>query len=320
MIRFAILFGLAFMFLLLHRTGDLDKYINMRYAYLSVSAIVLLALLCLYQFVKVYRAEKKSEEAAAQAARAEGADLDGHYAHNHAHDHNHNHNHDHSHDHDHDHEHDGHSKHSHIGRTKWRRGFTYIVLAVPIFTGIFLPVATLDSSFVKAKGFSFPELDQRRKDAGYHQFLRPDTSVFYSADNYDKVKQKDMADFADLPSVELNDANYLKGMEVLYNYPDEFADKTITFDGFAYKGEEVGATSYFVFRFGFIHCVADSGVFGMLVQMPAGTKLSDDDWLRVTGKLSREYYQPFKQMIPVLKVKDWEPIDKPDDPYVYRNF
>lgn len=314
MIRFAILFGLAFMFLLLHRTGDLDKYINMRYAYLSVSAIVLLALLSLYQFVKVYRAEKRSEEAAAQAARAEGSDLDGHFAHNHAHDHNHDHSHDPGHD------HDGHSGHSHIGRTKWRRGFTYIVLAVPIFTGIFLPVATLDSSFVKAKGFSFPELDQRRKDAGYHQFLRPDTSVFYSADNYDKVKQKDMADFADLPSVDLNDDNYLKGMEVLYNYPDEFADKTITFDGFAYKGEEVGATSYFVFRFGFIHCVADSGVFGMLVQMPPGTKLSDDDWLRVTGKLSREYYQPFKQMIPVLKVKDWEPIDKPDDPYVYRNF
>ncbi|MDI4646053.1 TIGR03943 family putative permease subunit [Cohnella hashimotonis] len=321
MIRFAILFGLAFMFLLLHRTGDLDKYINMKYAYLSVSAIVLLALLSLYQFVKVYRAERKSEEAAAKTALAEhdhshDHDYD-HDHHNHDH-HNHDHHHDH-HDYDH-HDHDGHSGHSHVGRTKWRRGFTYLVLAVPIFTGIFLPVATLDSSFVKAKGFSFPELDQRRKDAGYHQFLRPDTSVFYSTENYDKVKQKDMADFAAQSSVELNDTNYLKGMEVLYNYADEFADKTITFDGFAYKGDEVGASSYFVFRFGFIHCVADSGVFGMLVQMPAGTKLSDDDWLRVTGKLTREYYQPFKQMIPVLKVKEWARIDKPDDPYVYRNF
>ncbi|SFB44135.1 putative membrane protein [Cohnella sp. OV330] len=329
MIRFAILFGLAFMFLLLHRTGDLDKYINMRYAYLSVSAIVLLALLSLYQFVKVYRAERKSEEAAAQAAMAEAAgvvvrdvahsDHDDHSHHDHD-QHDHHGHHDHRHGNDHGHDHDAHAGHSHIGRTKWRRGFTYLVLAVPIFTGIFLPVATLDSSFVKAKGFSFPELDQRRKDAGYHQFLRPDTSVFYSTENYDKVKQKDMADFADLPSVELNDTNYLKGMEVLYNYADDFADKTITFDGFAYKGEEVGASSYFVFRFGFIHCVADSGVFGMLVQMPAGTKLSDDDWVRVTGKLTREYYQPFKQMIPVLKVKEWEPIDKPDDPYVYRNF
>ncbi|MFD2333362.1 TIGR03943 family putative permease subunit [Cohnella sp. GCM10020058] len=343
MIRFAILFGLAFMFLLLHRTGDLDKYINMRYAYLSVSAIVLLALLSLYQFVKVYRAERKAEEAAALAvtggATGEGEHADHEHAgrdhanHDHAdHDHadhdrhqhshhtdDHSHNHHDYHDHHH-HDHDGHSGHSHIGRTRWRRGFTYLVLAVPIFTGIFLPVATLDSSFVKAKGFSFPELDQRRKDAGYHQFLRPDTSVFYSTENYDKVKQKDMADFATQSSVELNDTNYLKGMEVLYNYTDEFADKTITFDGFAYKGDEVGASSYFVFRFGFIHCVADSGVFGMLVQMPAGTKLSDDDWLRVTGKLTREYYQPFKQMIPVLKVKEWEPIAKPDDPYVYRNF
>ncbi|MDG0812571.1 DUF1980 domain-containing protein [Cohnella rhizosphaerae] len=196
MIRFAILFGLAFMFLLLHRTGDLDKYINMRYAYLSVSAIVLLALLSLYQFVVAYRAEKRAEEMAAQDAKAtmsadpaDGAQS-GH-AHPEAgarHQREHAHRHDHAHAHAHDHE--GHSGHSHIGRTKWRRGFTYGVLAVPIFTGIFLPVATLDSSFVKAKGFSFPELDQRRKDAGYHQFLRPDTSVFYSAENYDKVKQK----------------------------------------------------------------------------------------------------------------------------------
>lgn len=194
------------------------------------------------------------------------------------------------------------------------------MLAIPIFTGIFLPVATLDSSFVKAKGFSFPELDQRRKDAGYHQFLRPDTSVFYSAENYDKVKRKDMAEFADQNTVALNDDNYLKGMEVLYNYTDDFLDKSVSLEGFAYKGEAVNASSYFLFRFGFIHCVADSGVFGMLVQMPAGVQLADDDWVRVTGKLTREYYQPFKQMIPVLKVKDWERIDQPDDPYVYRNF
>ncbi|CAI6031141.1 TIGR03943 family putative permease subunit [Cohnella sp. JJ-181] len=336
MIRFAILFGLAFMFLLLHRTGDLDKYINMRYAYLSVSAIVLLALLSLYQFVKVYRAEKKAEEAASAAigVSADGerraVDVD------HNHDHEHNRVHDHSHDHGHGHGHDAHTHthedhfhahgdhdhfgHRHGGRTRWRRGFTYLVLAVPIFTGIFLPVATLDSSFVKAKGFSFPELDERRKDAGFHQFLRPDTSVFYSAENYDRVKQKDMTDFAGLQTVELDDTNYLKGMEVLYNYTDEFMDQTISFEGFAYKGEEVAASSYFLFRFGFIHCVADSGVFGMLVQMPAGTLLSNDDWLRVSGKLTREYYQPFKQMIPVLKVKEWERIDKPDDPYVYRNF
>ncbi|MEK0315862.1 TIGR03943 family putative permease subunit [Cohnella sp. 56] len=314
MIRFAILFGLAFMFLLLHRTGDLNKYINMKYAYLSVSAIVLLGLLSLYQFIKVYSAERKAEEERAEEEHAHGHDCD-HADHNHDHAHAH----DHAHDHDHTQGHD-HFGHHHGGGSRWRRGLTYLVLAVPIFTGIFLPVATLDSSFVKAKGFSFPELDQRRKDAGYHQFLKPDTSVFYSAENYDKVKQKDMADFAGQSTVALNDSNYLKGMEVLYNYTDDFMDKTVSIEGFAYKGEEVNPSSYFLFRFGFIHCVADSGVFGMLVQMPTGTQLADDDWVRVSGKLTREYYQPFKQMIPVLRVKSWERIDKPDDPYVYRNF
>lgn len=302
MIRFYILFGFAFMFILIHWQGQLNKYINTKYAYLSISAIVILLLLSLIEVVRMYRLEQEEKNRALAAEQ-------------HEHEHEHEHAHDqHLHEHGHDH------GHSHSSSSKWKRAIGYIILSFPIFTGIFLPVQTLDSSFVKAKGFSFPSMDSSMSDKnpGQHQFLKPDSSVFYGAAGYEEVKNKELSEFKNLQEIQLDDQKYMKGMEVIYNFPGDFMGRTISFDGFAYKGEQVDGEHYFVFRFGFIHCAADSGVFGMLVDFPKGTQLHDDDWVHVTGMLTSELYQPFKQTIPVLKVSSWNSIPTPKDPYVYR--
>lgn len=109
-------------------------------------------------------------------------------------------------------------------------------------------------------------------------------------------------------------------MEVIYNDPGAFIGKTVAFDGFVYPGEQIDETHYFVFRFGFMHCAADSGVYGMLVDFPKDTYLQNDDWVHVSGKLTWEFYQPFKQTIPVLKITAWNKIAAPEHPYVYRTF
>ena len=328
MSRFLILFGFALMFIFIHLEGNLNKYINTRYSYLSVTAIVLFALLSLFEFARFYRleseAERRKQEAAARDQSTDEGPSHDHADHDHAH-HDHAH-HDHAH-HDHahhDHAHHDHADHdhghSHEDRPGWRRTLGYAILFVPILTGIFLPVQTLDSSFVKAKGFSFPQFEATADNPGEHQFLKPDTSVYYGAAGYEEVKNKDFAEYKDLQTIELTDENYLKAMEVIYNFPGNFMGRTISFNGFAYKGEQVDNNHYFVFRFGFIHCAADSGVFGMLVDFPKSTTLDDDQWVHVTGKLSWELYQPFKATIPVLRATEWETIPSPADPYVYRNY
>lgn len=301
MIRFFILFGFSFMFFMLHYTGDINKYINMKYAYLSISSVVILGLLSIFEFVRVSRlqiAEEKKQAAAAVSLELDEECRQGEHA---------------GHEHHHDH------GHSHGNDTKLKRFFSYLILFVPIITGIFLPAHALDSSFVKAKGFSFPSFEENiEKNPGDHQFLKPDSSVFYRKEDYTQLKNKELAQFINRQAITLTDADYLKGMEAIYNTPDAFMGKTIGFDGFAYKGQQVDGNHYFVFRFGFIHCVADSGVFGMLVEFPKNTQIKDDDWVHVSGKLTWELYQPFKQTIPVLKVNDWKPIEAPKDPYVYR--
>ena len=57
----------------------------------------------------------------------------------------------------------------------------------------------------------------------------------------------------------------LKGMETIYNYPGEFTGKNYLFKGFVLEMILL-KEQYFLFRFGIIHCVADSGVYGMLVK------------------------------------------------------
>ncbi|GAY76932.1 DUF1980 domain-containing protein [Sporolactobacillus inulinus] len=52
MIRFLILFGFAYLFLHLHLTGDISKYINMRYGYLSFLMIFIIGFMAVYQLVK----------------------------------------------------------------------------------------------------------------------------------------------------------------------------------------------------------------------------------------------------------------------------
>ncbi|MBW7453063.1 TIGR03943 family putative permease subunit [Paenibacillus sepulcri] len=317
MIRFFVLVGFVLMFSHIHTQGDLNKYINTKYAYLSVSAIVLLSVLSLFEFIRFYRHEKAIEKRKADAQTLELSHKDeqvrgpGH-EHGIGHDHTHEHGGEQRHGHDHG--------HSHGGTSRLIRTVTYLILLFPVITGFFLPVQILDSSFVKAKGFSFPQIEASVNSPGEHQFLRPNTSVFYGAEGYKEVKNAELSEFIDRDEVILGDEEYLKGIEAIYNYPGAFLGKTVAFDGFAYQGEQINENQFFVFRFGFIHCAADSGVFGMLVDFPDGTELKNDDWVHVRGKLTWQFYQPFKQTIPVLTVSRWERISAPDDPYVYRTF
>ncbi|WP_028610795.1 TIGR03943 family putative permease subunit [Paenibacillus harenae] len=301
MIRYFILFGFSFMFFMLHYTGEIKKYINMKYAYLSISAIVIMGLLSIFEFVRVSRqqiAEEKRQAAGLADQHECGCPRHDDDGAGHFHDHG----------------------HSHGKESKLKRIISCVILFVPIVTGLFLPAAALDSSFVKAKGFSFPGFDENiQSNPGAHQFLKPDSSVFYRPDDYSDIKDRELAEFLNRQAVMLTDRDYLMGMEAIYNSPGSFTGRKIGFDGFVYKGQQVDGNHYFVFRFGFIHCVADSGVFGMLVEFPQNTHLSDDDWVHVEGKLTFELYQPFKQTIPVLKADKWEPIEAPEDPYVYRS-
>ncbi|WP_026676181.1 TIGR03943 family putative permease subunit [Fictibacillus gelatini] len=285
MIRAYILMGFTFFLMHLHTSGNISKYINMKYSYLSLSAMVAAGALTVVQFIIVAKEDKEG----------------GQHGHGCSH-------------------HD--CGHHHSKEDTWyKKLFVYAIMIYPIVSGIFFPIATLNSNIVKAKGFHFPTYNEGKGDPyAKPQFLRPDTSGYFGKEAYADLMNKEKKAYIDKNTIVLDDKNYLKGMETIYNFPGEFDDKTIQFKGFVYNDPSTKKSQIFVFRFGIIHCVADSGVFGMLADMPEGTKLKNDEWVIIKGKLSEMYYAPFKMDIPYVQVDQWQRTSPPKDQYVYRGY
>lgn len=107
-------------------------------------------------------------------------------------------------------------------------------------------------------------------------------------------------------------------MELIYLFPEEFSQRDIQYTGFVYN--EPGHDNYqFLFRFGIIHCIADSGVYGLLTTGTAST-YSDNTWLTVKGRLQIEYDKNLRQTLPVLHIQEVKESKQPSNPYVYRIF
>ncbi|MCH6264581.1 TIGR03943 family putative permease subunit [Neobacillus citreus] len=286
MFRVVILLLFTNLFFYLHLSGNISKYINMKYSFLSYSMIYALFFLTIVEGIRWYLKEKKSE-----------IELECHECH-----------HDHSHDH----------KKLSFGK-KLKRTVSYTMIVLPALTGVFLPVATLDSQLVNAKGFSFPTLEDGADRYGMHQILNPDMSKFMGQDAFTDLVKKEFKSYKGNDHITLTDEDYLKGLEVIYNFSGEFVGKTMTMKGFSYNGPGLNGNQIFLFRFGIIHCIADSGVFGMMIQFPENVHIPNDQWYEVTGTMDTMYYQPFKMKIPILKVTDYKIIEQPKDAYVYRN-
>ncbi len=215
------------------------------------------------------------------------------------------------------HEHD----HDHGLSKPYQRGIAYVLLALPVIVGTLFPTVSLDTTIVEAKGFNFPVSKESVGDPEMQtQYLKPDTSIYFNKSDYldqmSELKEK----YGDKQTIEITDENYLEVMELIYNYPSEFIGKKISYEGFVYQTPNDSNADVFLFRFGIIHCVADSGVFGLLTHMPEGVTVKNDEWYKIEGTIQSDYYQPFKREIPSVVVTNAEKVAAPKNQYVYRSF
>ena len=283
MIRFLILSGYFELMMYLQVSGKLDQYINVHYRYLAILSMILSALLALVQLYIWVKSDSVK-------GKKQGNDEVHHY---------------------HDH-----------GLTKpSQRVIAYVLLALPVIVGTLFPTVSLDTTIVEAKGFNFPISKESVGDPEMQtQYLKPDTSIYFNKSDYLDQMKKLKEKYDDKQLIKITDENYLEVMELIYNYPSEFIGKKISYEGFVYKTPDGEKEDNFLFRFGIIHCVADSGVFGLLTHMPEGTNVKNDEWYKVEGTIQSDYYEPFKRDIPVVEVNTLTKIEAPKNQYVYRSF
>lgn len=217
--------------------------------------------------------------------------------------------------------HESHDSHDHGLSKPYQRCIAYLLLALPIVVGTLFPTVSLNTTIVEAKGFNFPLSKESVGDPQVQtQYLKPDTSIYFNKSDYQDQMNELKDKYEDEQTIAITDDNYLEIMELIYNYPSEFIGKKVSYEGFIYQSKNDKATDTFLFRFGIIHCVADSGVFGLLTHLPEEMTVKNDDWYKVEGTIQTDFYQPFKREVPSVVVTKAEKITAPENQYVYRAF
>lgn len=210
--------------------------------------------------------------------------------------------------------HESHDSHDHGLSKPYQRWIAYLLLALPIVVGTLFPTVSLNTTIVEAKGFNFPLSKESVGDPQVQtQYLKPDTSIYFNKSDYQDQMNELKDKYEDEQMIAITDDNYLEIMELIYNYPSEFIGKKVSYEGFVYQSKNDKATDTFLFRFGIIHCVADSGVFGLLTHLPEGMTVKNDDWYKVEGTIQTDFYQPFKREIPSVVVTKVEKITAPEN-------
>ncbi|MBO4127696.1 TIGR03943 family putative permease subunit [Streptococcus suis] len=212
--------------------------------------------------------------------------------------------------------------HSHL-KSKIAKLSSIGLLLIPLAIAWLFPTVSLDSTTVAAKGYHFPlaaenDTNTQNQEGTTVQYLKPDTSIYFTKSAY----QNQMREIADRylaeETIVVTNENYMEVMEAIYDYPTEFSGKTIEMIGFVYNDPD-NSQQFFLFRFGIIHCIADSGVYGLLVS-GADQSFADNSWVKIVGKLTVTYHTALEQNLPTLEAQNIQSVQKPDNPYVYRNF
>ena len=214
------------------------------------------------------------------------------------------------------------NSHSHLESRQARR-ISFFLLSLPLLIGVAFPIVSLDSRTVSAKGYHFPLAEGintaiQASEGTSSQYLKPDTSTYFSKSAYEKEMRSTADKYLSQSTIQVTDENYMEVMEVLYDYPQEFEGKKIEFTGFVYN-DPSHPDSQFLFRFGIIHCIADSGVYGLLTKGNS-RQYPDNTWITAKGTLTLHYHKELKQKLPTLEVESFTKVDKPENPYVYRVF
>ncbi|MFC3931401.1 TIGR03943 family putative permease subunit [Streptococcus dentapri] len=211
--------------------------------------------------------------------------------------------------------------HNHL-TGKWAKFFSPLILVFPVTVGLLVPTVTLNSTTVSAKGYNFPlaagSSGGTSQDGTTVQYLKPDTSDYFTSSAYQAEMNKEIKHYLKKDEINITTQNYMEVMELIYLYPDKFVGKTISYTGFVYN-DPSQKDHQFLFRFGIIHCIADSGVYGL--STTGNTQhYKDNTWVKAKGAIHIEYNQTLKQSLPVLEMTYCHEVDKPDNPYVYRVF
>jgi putative membrane protein len=223
----------------------------------------------------------------------------------------------------------------HSAPKSWLNGISlYILFALPIAAGLFLPNTVLGSSMVSQRGinltgsnFSISASSTQNAsitnsvDTVTNQSGSSDTST--NAEIAKKFPVRVMASYAKLgmrlyqqPSIEVPDNKYMETLSSISLYLENFIGKEIKIKGFVYPDNNVTNNQFIIGRIGVNCCTADATPYGVIIENTGTVSYSKDTWLSITGTISKTKFN--NEDVLMIKPSTIESISKPDSGfYVY---
>lgn len=96
---------------------------------------------------------------------------------------------------------------------------------------------------------------------------------------------------------------------------DQYLGQTASVIGFVYHDPRLPENQFLVSRFAIVCCTADAFAIGMVVDLPPGTDLKDNAWVKVKGPVQATTLNGEKILI--IQTTSIEPVQQPDQPYLF---
>lgn len=221
----------------------------------------------------------------------------------------------------------------------------YSIFIFPIVTGFLFSEVVIDSSVAAKRGFTGnnPQLAQEQYDKVLDYLEDPEDYISeleqaYGIDGsqipedaplehpegfqlqpppegfYEELEKKLLAK----DKVVVEEETYIQTMNILDMSVDKFVGKKVEMIGFVFREPDFTEDQMVVARFGLSCCVADASVYGMLTTGNMVKDLKDDQWVRVSGTITKIEYNDW--LLPYLQIEEIELIEQPDQPYVYEMY
>ncbi|MFD1739226.1 TIGR03943 family putative permease subunit [Bacillus salitolerans] len=131
---------------------------------------------------------------------------------------------------------------------------------------------------------------------------------------YEELEKKLLA----MDKIIVEEETYIQTMNIIDMNVDKFVGKQIEMVGFVYREENFTEDQMVVARFGLSCCVADASVYGTLSTGEMVKELNEDQWIRVTGTITKTIYNDWT--LPYIQIEQLEKIEQPDQPYIYETY
>lgn len=236
------------------------------------------------------------------------------------------------------HDHADHDDHHHDhGNAPFtiRKFISYAIVVLPLFTGFFFPMSTLDASIAANKGTMLSLSNNTSKvDVSEENVTDPETDSIEKGTNNQVQQDDNVADpnlysntiskeehdtlieeLSEKSSIEMNDQLYTTYHQEINMNANDYVGKEIKVTGFVYKEESFSANQLVLGRFIITHCVADAGVIGFLTEMDIAEELDEDTWVEAVGTIYLQEYEG--DLLPAIKVTEWNVVEEPAQPYLY---